>query len=39
VRDGAIEQGRFLEAQTGDRFEIDYRPPATEDVAEQNRLL
>lgn len=39
VKDGALEQARFLEAQTGARFEIDYRPPTAADVAEQNRLI
>jgi ribose transport system substrate-binding protein len=39
VREGALEQARFLEAQTGARFEIDYRPPTSADVAEQNRIL
>ncbi|MFE8035091.1 hypothetical protein [Thiohalocapsa marina] len=39
VQDGAMEQVRFLEARTGEQFEIDYHPPTSADVAEQNRIL
>jgi ribose transport system substrate-binding protein len=36
---GAKEQARFLEAQTGKFFHIDYRAPERAEVALQNRIL
>lgn len=39
VVEGAKEQARFLEEQTGDKFIIDYRAPAQADVVLQNNIL
>jgi len=39
VNDGAKEQARLLEEQTGDTFEIDYRAPSKGQVTLQNDIL
>lgn len=39
VAEGAKEQARFLEAQTGKRFQIDYQPPAHAEAGLQNLII
>lgn len=39
VNDGAVEQAKFLESQTGAKFIIDYRAPSKADVVMQNNIL
>lgn len=39
VHEGAVEMANVLERETGDSFVIDYRAPATADLAEQIRIL